>query len=109
MIICSYNHKQICHTSHTVKDETVPLEMPQVFELANMCIEFMYELHGFYWDDFNQVVEAFTAHNDAFWSFFLVDVKEAMRINDDVIVKLQLFHTVNQYFTSQRKSILLFV
>ena len=28
-----------------------------------------------------------------------------MRLDDDVIVKLKLFHVVNQYFCSQRKSI----
>ena len=47
----------------------------------------------------------FTSHVDAFWSFYLVDLREAMRVDDTVIVKLQLFHTVNQYFCSQRECV----
>ena len=83
--------------------------MAKMFDLVQYCIDFMYELHDFYWDDFNQVAQeshmahVFTSHINAFWSFFLVDLREAMLIEDDVIKKLQLFHIVNQYFSSQRE------
>lgn len=53
--------------------------------------------------DFSPVATVFTSHVDAFWSFYLVDLREAIRVEDDVILKLQLFHTVNQYFSSQRE------
>ena len=92
-----------------VEDEDNPLSMAKMFDLVQYCIDFMYELHDFYWDDFNQVAQeshmahVFTSHINAFWAFFLVDLREAMRIEDDVIKKLQLFHIVNQYFSSQRE------
>ena len=55
--------------------------------------------------DFSPVATVFTSHVDAFWSFYLVDLREAMRVDDTIIVKLQLFHTVNQYFCSQRECV----
>ena len=84
--------------------------MSKMFDLVQCCVDFMYELHDFYWEDFNQVAQeariahVFTAHINAFWSFFLVDLREAMRVENDVIQKLQMFHIVNQYFSSQRES-----
>lgn len=93
----------------TVEDEDSPLSMTQMFDLVQYCVDFMYELHDFYWEDFNQVAQeshmaqVFTSHINAFWSFFLVDLREAMRLESDVIKKLQMFHIVNQYFSSQRE------
>ena len=55
--------------------------------------------------DFSPVATVFTSHVDAFWSFYLVDLREAIRVEDDIILKLQLFHTVNQYFSSQRECV----
>ena len=77
-----------------------PLPMTKLFDLAKLCIEFMYELHDFYWEEFNQS-KVFSAHINAFWSFFLVDMREAMARDDDIILKLQLFHILNHYFSSQ--------
>ena len=87
--------------------------MAKVFDLVQYCVDFMYELHDFYWEDFNQIAQdarvahVFTSHINAFWSFFLVDLREAMRVEEDVIKKLQMFHIVNQYFCSQREEIIL--
>ncbi len=64
----------------------------------------MYELHDFYWEEFNQS-KVFAAHINAFWAFFLVDMREAMQRSEDTILKLQLFHVVNNYFSSQRESV----
>ena len=62
----------------------------------------MYELHDFFWEEFNPS-KVFTAHINAFWSFFLVDMREAITRSEDTILKLQLFHVVNNYFSSQRE------
>ena len=62
----------------------------------------MYELHDFYWDEFNQS-KVFTAHVNAFWAFFLVDLRESVQRSEDTILKLQLFHIVNNYLSSQRE------
>ena len=63
----------------------------------------MYELHDFYWGEFNQS-KVFTAHINAFWAFFLVDMRESVQRSDDTILKLQLFHIINNYFSSQREA-----
>jgi hypothetical protein len=43
----------------------------------------------------------FTKHINAFWMLFLVDLRETMQAEDNILHKLRLFHTVNQYFCSQ--------
>ena len=93
---------------HVVSDleKDAPLPITKVFDLAQLCIEFMYELHDFFWEEFNQT-KVFAPHINAFWSFFLVDMREALLHDDDIILKLQLFHIVNHYFTSQREHIYL--
>ena len=73
------------------------------FELAELCIKFMYELHDFFWEEFN-LSKVFSAHINAFWAFFMVDMREAIGRSQDTILKLQLFHVVNNYFSSQRES-----
>ena len=56
---CTHTHTQHSHTltlthscthSHTltVENENVPLSMSLLFDLAQACIEMMYELHDFY-------------------------------------------------------------
>ena len=45
----------------------------------------------------------FTKHINAFWMLFLVDLRETMKSDDNILLKLRLFHTVNQYFCSQRE------
>lgn len=86
-------------------DGDSPLPMMKVLEFAHICIDFMYELHDFFWEEFNQT-KVFGAHINAFWSFFLVDVREAIAQSDDTLLKLQLFHVVNHYFSSQRELLL---
>ena len=81
-------------------EEDAPLSIAKTFVLADLCIKFMYELHDFFWEEFNPS-KVFTAHINAFWSFFLVDMRESMSHSQDTILKLQLFHTVNNYFSSQ--------
>ena len=76
--------------------------MEKVFDLAELCIKFMYELHDFFWEEFN-ASRVFTAHINAFWAFFLVDMREAIARSQDTVLKLQLFHVLNKYFTSQRE------
>ena len=133
----------------------MPLLFNLISELAHFCIEYMYELHDFYWEvrlllggiiihtytmcvylcigsrvfmcrphtdlplthiqslppshthlqDFTQVSLVFTKHINAFWMLFLVDLRETMKVEDNILQKLRLFHTVNQYFCSQRKRI----
>ena len=83
-------------------DVDAPLHISKLFELAQLCIKFMYELHDFFWEEFNQA-KVFFAHINAFWSFFMVDMKESIAFCDDMILKLQLFHIVNNYFSSQRE------
>jgi len=70
--------------------------------MVKLCIDFMYELHDFYWEEL-YLTNAIQQHINAFWLFFLVDVKEAMAGDANVILKLQLFHIVNRYFSSQRE------
>lgn len=95
------NYKQVFGQLGVDPDEVTPLSMAKVFELAQYCVEFMYELHDFYWEDFTQVASMFVSHVEAFWSFFLVDIREAMQADSDTVTKLQLFHIINQYFSSQ--------
>lgn len=78
-----------------------PLAMPKMLELARACIDFMYELHDFFWEEFNQS-KVFAAHIHAFWCFFLVDMREAIAHSDDTTLKLKLFYQLNNYFNSQR-------
>jgi hypothetical protein len=80
---------------------SMPLSFGLIGELAHFCIEYMYELHDFYWEDFTQVSGVFTKHINAFWMLFLVDLRETMKAEDNILQKLRLFHTVNQYFCSQ--------
>ncbi len=49
--------------------------------------------------------EAFNAHIDAFWSFFMVDLRETMLgfTPSDVVPLLKMFYLVNEYFILQRK------
>lgn len=78
--------------------------MSGIFQLTQLSIEFMYELHDFFWEEFNQS-SVFAAHVNAFWAFFLVDMKRALRGGGekDTVRKLQLFHLINRYFCSQRR------
>jgi len=34
--------------------------MDQLSTLAQLCIEFMYELHDYYWEDFSQYSQVYT-------------------------------------------------
>ena len=79
-----------------------PLSIEKIFELARACIDFMYKLHDFFWEEFSQYKDVFVAHISAFWSFFLVDMREAIAHSRNMVLQLQLFHVVNNYFSSQR-------
>ncbi|XP_064386073.1 calcium-dependent secretion activator 2-like isoform X3 [Halichondria panicea] len=93
------NYKKIFSNLNVTDD--VALTMTQLADFAQLCIEFMYELHDYYWEDFTQYTQVFSSHLNAFWLFFLVDAREAMSRDNSIISKLQLFHVVNQYFCSQ--------
>ena len=79
------------------------MSVGKIFELARACIDFMYELHDFFWEEFSLYKEVFVAHISAYWSFFLVDMREAIAHSQDTVLQLKLFHLVNNYFISQRK------
>jgi hypothetical protein len=97
------NYKMVyTRMEDSVGEEIItPLSFAVIGELAHFCIEYMYELHDFYWEDFTQVSGVFTKHINAFWMLFLVDLRETMQAEDNILHKLRLFHTVNQYFCSQ--------
>ena len=104
------------------------LSEDQLYVLAQLCVDFMYELHEFYAEvmdtsitqsihnpilyslsfspqDFTLYPLALSAHIDAFWSFFVVDLQECLRTCDACIVSLlKMFYSLNEYFCSQRES-----
>ena len=54
--------------------------------------------------DFSLYPQAFTSHVDAFWSFFMVDLKETLdnSTDDDVVSLLKMFYSLNEYLCLQR-------
>jgi hypothetical protein len=77
------------------------LNAEQLYVLAQLCIDFMYELHEFYAEDFTLYPLALAAHIDAFWSFYEVDLQECLHNTEDAISLLKIFYMLNEYFCSQ--------
>lgn len=89
------------HPDQLSTEEYLPLPPTLMLELIQKCIDYMYELHDYYLDEFMECHSVLRDHIEAFWSFLFVDLQECLKICNDIISKIQLFHIINQYFCSQ--------
>eukprot|EP00731_Ephydatia_muelleri_P007239 Em0003g1487a len=89
------------HPGEVSSEDYVPLSPTLMLDLIQRCIDYMYELHDYYIDEFVECPSVLGDHIQAFWSFLTIDLQESLKICNDVISKVQLFHVLNQYFFSQ--------
>ncbi|KAL5503269.1 hypothetical protein EMCRGX_G010192 [Ephydatia muelleri] len=89
------------HPGEVSSEDYVPLSPTLMLDLIQRCIDYMYELHDYYIDEFVECPSVLGDHIQAFWSFLTIDLQESLKICNDVISKVQLFHILNQYFFSQ--------